>query len=166
MPAVFSRLPAPSLTHAHSEMTETLYVSGQVPDTDCHVTFAFRAMCDASDKAALLDETTSLFQELLPISFHADPSWSIRVGKQGELDAYKVAVVDGETRNSLRDFWEAQQRRRPGQRMFPFNLHVTLKSEQRKLQMVPVVTRGGFVIDQVTVKILETKECIKTVSSI
>jgi hypothetical protein len=134
---------------------KTFYVSAPIPDTDCHVTLAFRANCTPEDRDELVKAAELHFDSHFPLEVEKAPGGLIAVGKKKELEAVKIIVVDQKTRIALKAFWDIYQRRKSGQQMFPFNLHATLKTPARKEQMKALPER--FALTRVVVKELETK---------
>lgn len=68
-----------------------------------------------------------------------------------------MEVCDPTTRADLEAFWTLFQKRRPGQEMFPFNLHATFKTEERAEQMGQLPDR--FRITHVAMKTAVTETC-------
>ena len=141
-------------------MVETLIVMGRIPDTKGHVTFAFRANCNGNDRQKFILDMATTLGGLLPLECRINPDL-IRVGKKKELDAYQIILVDDEANAALTEFWDTQQRRTSGQEMFPFNLHVTLNSTDKREEMKTLLEKGDtFKITDVFMRTLVTKEIV------
>lgn len=141
-------------------MAETLVVMGRIPETDCHVTFAFKHNCSKEEKSTLVFEMTSLIGPILPLSCRISPEL-IKVGKKGELDAYQIVLEDDSCATTLSKFWHDHQRRQAGHEMFPFNLHATLKTDEKRIQMEALLAKGGtFKITEIYVRTLKTKKVL------
>jgi hypothetical protein len=141
-------------------MAETLIVMGRVPGTKGHVTFAFRANCRGDDRQKFILDMALALACLLPLKCRINPKL-IKVGKKKELDAYQIILVDRKAEVVLTKFWDTQQRRTPGQEMFPFNLHVTLNSPEKRKGMKTLLEKGDtFNITEVFMRTLITKEIV------
>lgn len=140
-----------------AEGQPTWYLAAIIPETDCHVTLAFRLMGDEADQSSFLDAAHQLCAVHLP--FELEQKGLIKVGKQRELTAVQLEVCDRMVADDLVSFWTTFQRRRPGREMFPFNPHATLKTEERVAQMELLPKR--FRVTRVVMKRLEDKAVIK-----
>lgn len=141
-------------------MAETLIIMGRVPGTKGHVTFAFRANCRGDDRQRFIVDMAETLGCLLPLKCKINPGL-IKVGKKKELDAYQIVLVDGKAEAALTKFWDTQQRRTAGHEMFPFNLHVTLNSPEKREGMKALLEKGDtFNITEVFMRTLVTKEIV------
>lgn len=144
-----------------SEAGETFYVSSKVPGTSCHLTLAFRSSCTAEDLGKLINKTYFKVGPLVPFECEILPDL-IKVGKDKELEAYDIKIVDPRKERVLRKFWDDNQRRKSGQEIFPFNLHVTLNKESKRKEMDTFLLKEGtsFFVSEIEIKNLETKKVI------
>lgn len=141
-------------------MGDTLVVVGRVPNTDAHVTFAFKHNCSTEEQHELTADVELRLSPFLPLECTINPDM-IKVGKQNELDAYQVELVDEEARSLFSKFWHTHQRRQEGHELFPFNLHVTLNSDQKREQMALLVDTGGsFEVEHILIRELESKKAV------
>ena len=139
------------------EEHQTWYLAAIIPDSDCHVTLAFRVMNGETDRLAFLDAARRLCEAHLPLD--VAKKGLIKVGKQRELDAIQLEVCDRSIAEDLASFWTVFQRRQRGQEMFPFNPHATLKTPERVAQME--LLPDTFKVTRIAMKQLAPKKTIK-----
>ncbi len=138
---------------------ETLVVMGKIPGTDAHITFAFKHNCSAEERRELVADFNEIIP-LLPLECEIGSN-TIKVGKKNELDAYPVEFVLKEAYSVFAELWNTHQRRPKGDEMFPFNMHVTLNSDEKRKQMVHLLaTCNTFQLDSLFIRELETKEVV------
>lgn len=160
-----------------TQETETLksfWVGLEIPNTDCHVTIAFRDRVTPQQLKALKQGVIQHIKPLLPLHFRMG-GFQMR-GTPPDTPAYNVFVKSPEDTSSrgdliddaLQSFYQKYTWRAPEKPQYPrLEYHASCKTQEKRAQLEHIVNEqnGYFTVSDVYMRPLGSSEEVLRVSA-